>query len=360
MNKKKKKVYIISLIIVFFSSLMVGNAIFWTEHIHLPGELTDESVKFAVTLTIVSIPIIRLLYSKYGDKDLQSEFLTRNVIKFDKYINRTGKPTSPGITKVEEMKLITSDEVQNIDYDDILKKVKKKIIATENLEENQYYQKSKNEPLIDIDNLLKEYNIEKKLYLKAKGYYERSIFKKTLNPCVKEDKEVLNWEEIKLINDLGLLYQETDFPYLVTFDIDDESIIRAFEFKNYVRNRNIFIPNLNNLDSLNNGFEFEEYVVIFLKNNNFTDIQKLSNFEKNGADILAIKDNIRYAFKCKYYSKSVGLGAVKEVINGANYHYARVPVVVTNSTFNKNARTHGDLYNVQLWDRLYLAEKRRK
>ena len=56
-----------------------------------------------------------------------------------------------------------------------------------------------------------------------------------------------------------------------------------------------------------------------------------------GADILATRDSHRLAVQCKFYTGSVGNGAVQEVIAARLYYDCNAAAVVTNATFTKSA-----------------------
>ena len=342
---------------IFFGSTLLGSIINLGSSNYNSEEISDFAVSFSMVVTLIFLIITPIVYFKNKNKDIRPkkyiELLNKipmfKSIKIGKNIESQVNVEEKRIkhnNPVKEPFTEVSDNVE-VDYDKVLLEVRKRISVSEELKP-------------DTTDYFSLYEIDTKIYNKAKNYYSRSIFKNRLNPCSKEDREVLNWEEIKFLNGLGLIEQEKEFPYMVTIIEDSKTIDLGFKFQMYKKDRIIYIPDIDELDKLKNGFEFEEYVVNFLKEQEYLEIEKLSNFDKNGADILALKNNIRYAFKCKYFTKPVGISAVKEVIKGSTYHYARVPVVVTNSTFNDNAKKHGELYNVQLWDRYYLIENKNK
>jgi len=61
-----------------------------------------------------------------------------------------------------------------------------------------------------------------------------------------------------------------------------------------------------------NGNEFEDYCVTLMKENGFISAKKTKGSGDQGIDILAEKDDIKYAVQCKCYSSNVGNKAVQE------------------------------------------------
>lgn len=105
-----------------------------------------------------------------------------------------------------------------------------------------------------------------------------------------------------------------------------------------------------------NGFDFEEYTAELLKANGFEDVE-VTNFSGDfGVDIIAFKDDIKYAIQCKKYSSPVGIKAVQEVIGSKSMNDCHVAVVLTNNTFTKSAKELAKKNNVLLWDGEKLQE----
>ena len=63
-----------------------------------------------------------------------------------------------------------------------------------------------------------------------------------------------------------------------------------------------------------------------------------------------VKDGVRWAFQCKYYTNPVGVRAVQEIYSGRDFYHCMVGVVMTNSRFTKNAVTLANELNILLWD----------
>lgn len=102
--------------------------------------------------------------------------------------------------------------------------------------------------------------------------------------------------------------------------------------------------------SVSSGVEFEEYCAALLDRNGFTNIETTPGSGDHGVDITADKDFMTYAFQCKYYSSPVGNSAIQEVFSGKSIYKKQIGVVMTNSTFTKQAIEDAEKLSVILWD----------
>jgi restriction system protein len=73
-------------------------------------------------------------------------------------------------------------------------------------------------------------------------------------------------------------------------------------------------------------------------------------------DIVAVKDEIRYAIQCKCYSSDLGNKPVQEVYAGKEMYGCQVGVVMTNRHFTSGAKELAERTRVLLWDREKLIE----
>lgn len=108
------------------------------------------------------------------------------------------------------------------------------------------------------------------------------------------------------------------------------------------------------LDSVINGMtgiEFEHFCVELLLKNGFDSAYATQASNDYGVDVIATKDNVKYAIQCKLYSSHIGNKAVQEVSAGKEYYKCHVAVVMTNNYFTANAITLAQATNVLLWDR---------
>lgn len=98
------------------------------------------------------------------------------------------------------------------------------------------------------------------------------------------------------------------------------------------------------------GQEFEEFLKIHFEHMGFlAKTTKTSN--DYGADLILQKKNLTIAVQAKRYQANIGVKAVQEVIGSMAYYQAQKGLVVTNSTFTRNAEALALANNVILWDR---------
>lgn len=98
------------------------------------------------------------------------------------------------------------------------------------------------------------------------------------------------------------------------------------------------------------GFQFEENFAAILTLNGFNNVQVTQRSNDFGADIIAEKNDIKYAIQCKYYTSAVGVEAVQQVFAAKIHYSAHVAVVATNSVFTKAAQVLAKESGVLLWD----------
>lgn len=114
----------------------------------------------------------------------------------------------------------------------------------------------------------------------------------------------------------------------------------------------IRLEDIDNMD----GLSFEYYVAELLKKNGYSQVNLTPASGDFGVDILAVKDNRKWAFQCKNYRSNLGIGPIQEVFSGAVKYKAQTSVVITNSYFTKNAQEFANSLGVLLWDRTVLAK----
>ena len=108
------------------------------------------------------------------------------------------------------------------------------------------------------------------------------------------------------------------------------------------------------------GIEFETFSKKLLEANGFDNVEVTTASHDYGVDVIAYKDNIKYAIQCKKYSSKVGIKAVQEVIGSRSMHKCHVGVVLTNNYFTKSAIELAEKNNIFLWDRNKLDELLKK
>lgn len=99
------------------------------------------------------------------------------------------------------------------------------------------------------------------------------------------------------------------------------------------------------------GTEFENFCVNILRKSGYGRITQTKATGDQGVDIIAEKDNRKYAIQCKCYRNPVGNHSVMEVCSGRIYYGCDIGIVMTNSTFTPQAIEHAKRTGVLLWDR---------
>lgn len=114
---------------------------------------------------------------------------------------------------------------------------------------------------------------------------------------------------------------------------------------------------LNDINQMS-GFEFEEFVASrILPNLNYSNIEITSKTFDYGVDIVATSSlGKKTAFQCKRTKKMVGFRAIQEIYTAKTLFNCSEAIVITNSTFSRNANTIGPRLQVTLWDKHNLLE----
>lgn len=151
---------------------------------------------------------------------------------------------------------------------------------------------------------------------------------------------------------------DEDAKYCLRVNINDIWAGHFFKALNIiVDNRHLIPYSRNNTSQTSedsiwqmNGYDFEQFCSELLRKNGFTDVDVTPKSSDQGVDILAVKDGVRYAIQCKYYSSSVGNSSVQEVHAGKMFYNCHVGVVMTNSEFSPGAISLATATGVLLWD----------
>lgn len=99
------------------------------------------------------------------------------------------------------------------------------------------------------------------------------------------------------------------------------------------------------------GLQFEKYIGELLKKIGFKNVIVTKGSGDFGADIVAEKDNDKYAFQCKRFSSTIGPRPIGEVLRGMNKYKCNKGVVITNNYFTNQAIQEAKVSNIELWDR---------
>ena len=102
---------------------------------------------------------------------------------------------------------------------------------------------------------------------------------------------------------------------------------------------------------------YEKYVAVWLSIHGYWVTGFTPKTGDYGADILCLDYYGRkWAVQCKYYSKPVGYKAIEEALAGAHYYNCYGAMVVTNSTFTRQALNGAKRTGVILWQKISIAK----
>lgn len=110
------------------------------------------------------------------------------------------------------------------------------------------------------------------------------------------------------------------------------------------------------IDNVKTGIDYENYIGGILQKAGF-EIIKTPITGDQGVDLIAKKDDIKFAIQCKYYSKSVGNKAVQEVIAGKSFYECDVGVVCSNNSFTRSAQILAQSEHITLSSQNDIVEK---
>lgn len=238
-------------------------------------------------------------------------------------------PIIRNIIKEKKKKRIIEDEINS------LKQKKQEIIK---------FLKNKEQYVLNID----EYNqLLKSLSLKEKRLNKNIIIleekEKKLRNKIDEEQPISKLIETKeeKIKDLN---NHIDNLIIKKSNLQKEE--KQLEEKEKFKN-NATLEYIDNLD----GVEFEKFIMLLLRYLEFKESYTTKETGDYGIDVIAVKNNIKFAIQCKNYIGPVGNKAIQEAYSGKDYYDCHVAIVATNNYFTKNAIKQANKNKVVLWDR---------
>lgn len=105
------------------------------------------------------------------------------------------------------------------------------------------------------------------------------------------------------------------------------------------------------------GHDFEYWCAELLLKLGFESADVTQASGDDGVDIIAVKENIRYAIQCKRYNSNLDNTPIQEVYTGKAVYNCHVAAVMTNSYFTASAKRSAEATGTQLWDRDWIADK---
>ena len=159
------------------------------------------------------------------------------------------------------------------------------------------------------------------------------------------------------------IHQKVKESLAKQFSNDEQLTIQLIALKNKAFKQNTFditesmfqetlepLPELDKIDAMD-GREFELFTGTLLRGNGFENVNVTQASYDFGVDVIAEKDDIKYAIQCKRYNGPIGVSAVQEVIASKSLHDCHVACVLTNSSFTPAAIELAKKNLVILWDR---------
>lgn len=104
------------------------------------------------------------------------------------------------------------------------------------------------------------------------------------------------------------------------------------------------------------GTDFECFCADVLRGNGYQNVVVTKRSGDQGADVIAERDGVKYAFQCKRYDGDVGNAAVQEVFTGKQIYKCHVGIVLTNRGFTQSAKEAAASTDILLWDRSVLLQ----
>ncbi len=101
---------------------------------------------------------------------------------------------------------------------------------------------------------------------------------------------------------------------------------------------------------INNADNFTHIIAKLLKGLGYEDVTEV-NPAKEGVDITASKDGVKYCFKCQYDIDAVGEKKVDALVKAFKSGKYDKAVFATNSSFISAAKRKGESEGIILWDR---------
>ena len=152
-----------------------------------------------------------------------------------------------------------------------------------------------------------------------------------------------------LANSIKIYEPQFDSETTVFANIILRKLCRRFDIDT-INSNEVIVQNEDDFDQMD-GFEFEFWCANLLKKNGFSNVEMTKGSGDQGVDIIAEKDEIRYAIQCKCYTADLGNTPIQEVCAGKVFYNCQIGVVMTNCYFTKAAKELAAATGTLLWDR---------
>ena len=115
------------------------------------------------------------------------------------------------------------------------------------------------------------------------------------------------------------------------------------------RKKKIITSGIDEIDKMD-GKTFEKLLLEYFLKMGYKG-KLTSEYADYGADLLLVKDNLKYVVQVKRWNQKVGLKAIQEAVASIKHYKADKGIVITNSFFTGNAKELAKSNAVELWDR---------
>lgn len=187
------------------------------------------------------------------------------------------------------------------------------------------------------------------------SFYEIIDFKKY-------DHELRAMEIYDFAKKYDLHFESSVIEHLARqFTDEDQLKIKLFDLRNQAFESNILdisesflqcethaLPDIDEINSMD-GREFELFTGNLFKALGYSNVSVTQSSCDFGADVIAEKDDVKFAIQCKRYASPVGVSAVQEVIASKSLHDCHVACILTNNTFTPAAEELARKNLVILW-----------
>ena len=135
------------------------------------------------------------------------------------------------------------------------------------------------------------------------------------------------------------------------------AVLLAIYLDHREKHQSVKSKDVKELPTYSTGHEYEYFVAAYLKRKGYKNITITPKSGDYGADIIcADNSNNTIAVQCKLYNKPVGYKAIEEVVSGMHYYRCNKAMVVTNTTYTKQAKEAAAKIGITLLENVCLNE----
>lgn len=118
----------------------------------------------------------------------------------------------------------------------------------------------------------------------------------------------------------------------------------------YLRRRRVLLSSgIAEIDKMS-GTMFEQLLLETFRKSGYGG-KTTQEYGDYGADLLLVKDNVKYVVQAKRWNQKVSVKAIQEIVAAIKYYKAHKGMVITNNYYTKNAENLARSNEIELWDR---------